>query len=167
MLPWCGSIETVLAEVRRVLKPGGVFAFTSFGPDTLCELRQAWRTGSDHVHAFFDMHDVGDALVRAGFAEPVLDVERITLTYADTKTLLRDLKDSGSSNALPHRSRGLTGRAKFAQLATNYEPYRRDGKLPATYELIYGQAWQAPSKTKVDSKGETRIPIDSLRGRRR
>jgi len=168
MLPWCGSIETVLSEVRRVLKPGGVFAFTSFGPDTLRELRQAWRPDeNDHVHAFIDMHDLGDALVRAGFAEPVLDVERFTLTYSDTHSLMRDLKASGSSNALPNRLRGLTGRNKFAQLAANYEPYRRDGKIPATYELIYGQAWQSAAKTKLDSRSETRIPVDSLRGRRR
>jgi malonyl-CoA O-methyltransferase len=168
MLPWCASLDPVLAEVRRVLKPGGVFAFTSFGPDTLRELRQAWRSDAfDHVHPFIDMHDLGDALVRAGFAEPVLDVERFTLTYNDIKTLLKDLQATGSRNALPGRTRGLTGRAKFAQLAAGYETQRRDGKLPATYEVVYGQAWQSNSNSKKSLAGETRIPLQDIRGRHR
>lgn len=168
MLPWCGSIEAALSEVRRVLKPGGVFAFTSLGPDTLRELRQAWRAdGAEHILPFIDMHDLGDALIRVGFAEPVLDVERFTLTYGDLKTLLTDLKASGSCNALPDRSRGLIGRAQFARVTAAYELQRRDGKLPATYEVVYGQAWQSVSKSTVPSSGEIRIPVDSLRGKRR
>jgi malonyl-CoA O-methyltransferase len=168
MLPWCASIEVALTEVRRVLRPGGVFAFTSYGPDTLRELRQAWRSdASEHVHPFVDMHDLGDALVRAGFAEPVLDVERFTLTYSGFKALLKDLKATGSCNALPVRARGLTGRLKFAQAKAAYEALEIDNKLPATFEVVYGQAWQAPPKSKNTPDGETRIPLESLRGRRR
>ncbi len=169
MLPWCASIEGVLAEVRRVLKPGGVFSFTSFGPDTLRELRQAWRQADalDHVHPFIDMHDLGDALVRAGFAEPVLDVEHFTLTYSDIKALLGDLKATGSCNALPNRARGLTGRFTFANLTAAYNTLRQDDKLPVTYEVVYGQAWQSLANPKSGNDGETRIPVASLRGRRR
>jgi malonyl-CoA O-methyltransferase len=168
MLPWCAA-DAVLAEVRRILKPGGVFAFTSFGPDTLRELRQAWRQADnfEHVHPFVDMHDLGDALVHAGFAEPVLDVERFTLTYTDIKALHSDLKSSGSRNALPHRARGLTSKSKFARLVTAYDAFRQNDKLPATYEVVYGQAWQSARKSNIASRGETRIPLESLRGRRR
>jgi malonyl-CoA O-methyltransferase len=168
MLPWCSSVETVFAEVQRVLKPGGVFAFTSFGPDTLRELRQAWLQFDrhEHVHPFIDMHDLGDALVHAGFAEPVLDVERITLTYPDIKSLLNELKASGSCNALPGRARGLTTRTQFAQLTTAYESYRHQGKLPTTYEVVYGQAWQSPPRSKAGSPSprgmETKIPLTSV-----
>jgi malonyl-CoA O-methyltransferase len=168
MLPWCGSIEPVLAEVRRVLKPAGVFAFSSFGPDTLGELREAWQAdGNQHVHPFIDMHNLGDALVHAGFAEPVLDIERFTLTYADIKSLFKDLRAVGSCNALQHRSRGLIGRTKFDRMTAAYELQRSANKLPATYEVVYGQAWQSSAKSKVAPSGETRIPIDSLRGSRR
>jgi malonyl-CoA O-methyltransferase len=168
MLPWCSSIETVFAEVRRVLKSGGVFAFTSFGPDTLRELRQAWRQvdAHEHVHPFIDMHDLGDALIHAGFAEPVLDVERITLTYADIKSLLNELKAGGSSNALPGRARGLTTRTLFEKLTTAYDSFRLQGKLPTTYEVVYGQAWQSAPTLKSGSQstkgGETKIPLASV-----
>jgi len=169
MLPWCASLEAVLAEVRRVLKPGGVFSFSTFGPDTLRELRHAWRQvdSFDHVHLFMDMHDLGDALVRAGFAEPVLDVEHFTLTYATVEALLNDLKATGSCNALPNRARGLTGRSKFARLTTAYDASRQNETLPATYEVVYGQAWQAPNKLKRVDREETLISVESLRGRRR
>jgi malonyl-CoA O-methyltransferase len=168
MLPWCSSIEAVFTEVRRVLKPGGVFAFTSLGPDTLRELRQAWRQvdAHEHVHPFIDMHDLGDALIHAGFAEPVLDVERITLTYADIKSLLNELKASGSSNALPGRARGLTTQTLFEKLAAAYDSFRHQGKLPITYEVVYGQAWQSAPTSKSGSQasrgGETKIPLTSV-----
>jgi malonyl-CoA O-methyltransferase len=167
MLPWC-PLDAALAQIKRALKPGGVFAFTSFGPDTLIELRQAWH-GIDrfqHVHAFVDMHDLGDALVRAGFAEPVLDVERFTLTYRKFDALLRELKHSGSRNAWPDRSRGLTTRAVIDRVAAAYELHRREGLLPATFEVVYGQAWQSTRGAKSERPGETRIPVDSLRRRR-
>jgi malonyl-CoA O-methyltransferase len=173
MLPWCSSLDLVFAEVRRVLKPGGVFAFTSFGPDTLRELRQSWRQvdGHDHVHPFIDMHDLGDALVHAGFAEPVLDVERFTLTYSDIKALLSDLKAAGSCNALPGRPRGLSTRTQFAKLITAYDSLRHNDKLPTTYEVVYGQAWQSPPRPKSSAQlgrgTETKIPLTSLRLRPR
>ena len=110
MLPWCEDLDAVFAEVARVLKPRGLFTFTTFGPDTLVELRAAWRAADEaaHVHPFTDMHDLGDGLVRAGFSEPVLDVSRYTLTYPDVDALMRDLKAIGAQNASSGRGRAAS-----------------------------------------------------------
>jgi malonyl-CoA O-methyltransferase len=151
MLQWCDPIEPALAEVRRILRPGGFFAFSTLGPDTLMELRAAWAEAdsSSHVHRFLDLHEVGDALVRAGFLEPVLDVDRLRMTYADGLTLMRELKAIGARNATAGRPRALVGRAHLARVLAAYEGFRREGRLPATYEVVYGAAW---------ARGEGRIP---------
>lgn len=168
MLPWCTSIDAVLAEVHRVLKPGGVFSFTSVGPDTLRELRQAWGFDShDHVHPFVDMHDLGDALVRTGFAEPVLDVERFTVTYPNIKVLLKDLRQAGSANALPTRRTGLTGRDRFQKMVSAYELLRNQDKLPASCEVVYAQAWRGQPKAGSAHDGEFKIPLTAIRRRPR
>ena len=170
MLQWCDVPDGVFAECRRVLRPGGLLSFTTFGPDTLVELRRAWAEADDsgvHVSRFLDMHDVGDALVRSGFAEPVMDVDRITLTYAEVRDLMRDLKAIGAHNAASGRRRGLTGKATFARVVEAYERQRRDGRLPATYEVVYGHAWApAAGGRRPDPSGEVRVPVGSI-GRRR
>jgi len=145
-LQWCDP-DWVFQEVARVLRPGGVFMFTSFGPDTLRELRHAWAAvdGAPHVHGFIDMHDLGDALVRARLAEPVMDVDRLTLTYKDVLSLLRELKDIGAHNVAHGRSPTLTGKARFARFRAAYEAQAREGLIPATYEIVYGQAWGRPA----------------------
>jgi malonyl-CoA O-methyltransferase len=168
MLQWCGDPEVVFRECARVLRPGGVLTFTSFGPDTLKELRLAWASadGYTHVNRFIDMHDLGDALVRAGLAEPVMDVERYTLTYADVRALMRDLKAIGAHNVNAGRPRGLTGRRALERVTSAYERERRDGRLPATYEVVYGQAWAPVGGPRSPvTPGETRIPIGRI-GRR-
>ena len=144
MLQWCDPLSDCLAEVRRVLKPNGLFLFATFGPDTLKELRQAWkRVDSDvHVHTFADMHDIGDALLQAGFSEPVVDMEVITLTYPELSGLLKDLKHIGAQSAVDARARGLLGKGAWKALQQHYEGCRLEsGGLPATYEIIYGTAW--------------------------
>ena len=148
MLQWCEPLDEALAEVRRVLRPGGFFAFSTFGPDTLRELRAAWAEADErsHVNRFIDMHDVGDALARAGFAEPVLDVDRIELGYADALSLMRDLKTIGAHNVTAGRPRTLLGRAKLKRMSDAYETFRRGGSLPATYEVIYGASWGAAGR---------------------
>ena len=166
LLQWCDVPDGVFAECRRVLRPGGLLSFTTFGPDTLVELRRAWAAADGrgvHVSRFLDMHDVGDALMRAGFAEPVMDVDRITLTYAEVRDLMRDLKAIGAHNAASGRARGLTGKATFARMVDAYEEERRDGRLPATYEVVYGHAW-APSGAdrRADPSGVVRIPVASI-----
>lgn len=168
MLQWCQDPDAVFGEIRRVLKPGGLLTFTTFGPDTLVELRRAWAAadGRTHVNRFIDMHDLGDALVRSGLAEPVMDVERFTLTYAEVRDLMRDLKDIGAHNANAGRPRGLTGKGTLARMTAAYEAFRKDGRLPATYEVVYGQAWcpVAPPRRK-GLLGEVVVPIGKI-GRR-
>jgi malonyl-CoA O-methyltransferase len=169
MLQWCQDPDAVFRECRRVLRPGGLLTFTTFGPDTLVELRRAWAAADSrtHVNRFIDMHDLGDALVRSGLAEPVLDVERYTLTYAEVRELMRDLKDIGAHNANAGRPRGLTGKGALARMTEAYEAFRRDGRLPATYEVVYGQAWcpVAPPRRK-GLPGEVVVPIGEIGGRR-
>jgi len=171
MLQWCPDPDAVLRECRRVLKPGGLLTFTTLGPDTLVELRRAWLAADashPHVNTFLDMHDLGDALVRAGLAEPVMDVERCTLTYDEVRGLMRDLKAIGAHNAATDRPKGLTGKRTLGRMIEAYETFRRaDGRLPATYEVVFGQAWGpvGPVRTKMAGMGETLIPVGNI-GRR-
>ena len=168
MLQWCQDPDAVFGECRRVLRPGGLLTFTTFGPDTLVELRRAWAAADTHTHVnrFIDMHDLGDALVRSGLAEPVMDVERFTLTYADVRDLMHDLKSIGAHNANAGRPRGLTGKAALARMTAAYEEYRRDGRLPATYEVVYGQAWCPVSAPRNKGPaGEVVVPFARI-GRR-
>ncbi len=142
-LQWC-SPDAVFAEIARVLRPGGLLMFTSFGPDTLRELRTAWLSVDDapHVHDFIDMHDLGDALVRARLAEPVVDMERIVLTYSSVLDVLRDLKAIGAHNVTRNRHPGLTGKRHFAGFRGAYEKMAgADGRIPASFEVVYGHAW--------------------------
>jgi len=169
MLQWCNDPDAVFRECRRVLKPGGLLTFTTFGPDTLVELRRAWAAAADgrtHVNRFIDMHDLGDALVRSGLVEPVMDVERYTLTYATVRDLMRDLKAIGAHNANAGRPRGLTGKGALERMAAEYETHRREGRLPATYEVVFGQAWApvTPSRAK-GAPAEVTVPIGQI-GRR-
>ena len=170
MLQWCNDPDAVFRECRRVLRPGGLLSFATFGPDTLVELRRAWGAadGHTHVNRFIDMHDLGDALVRAGLAEPVLDVERIRLTYDSVRDLMGDLKAIGAHNANAGRPRGLTGKGALARMTAAYEDFRRDGRLPATYEVVYGQAWcPAGSPRDTGTPGEVTVPVDQIGRRRR
>jgi len=149
ILQWVIAPERAFAEVQRVLEPGGLFMFSTFGPDTLRELRDAYQ-GADnyaHVNRFIDMHDLGDLLMQAGFADPVMDMEHITLTYADVRGLLRDLKALGAHTVLDGRRPTVAPRALLARVERNYEALRRDGRLPATFEVVYGHAWKAPPRT--------------------
>jgi malonyl-CoA O-methyltransferase len=168
VLQWCEPLEQALREVRRVLKPSGFFAFSTFGPDTLKELRAAWAQVDAHTHVnrFLDMHDVGDALARSGLAEPVLDVDRIELGYPDTLALMRDLKAIGARNATAGRPRTLLGRSRLERMSQAYEAFRRGAALPATYEVIYGASWGALGKpVAAPHAGEVQIPPGSIRRR--
>lgn len=157
-IQWCNDLDTALQEFHRVLQPEGLLMFSTFGPDTLRELRIATSQQSGHtsVSRFIDMHDIGDAMVRAGFSAPVLDVERFTLTYDDVKSVMRDLKSIGAHNATDGRARGLHGRGFLRQLEACYEQFRQDGKLPATFEVVYGHAWRGKDKPNL---GEGVSPI--------
>jgi|SRR5579862_8133555 len=166
MLQWCEPPDAALAEVRRVLKPGGFFAFSTFGPDTLNELRGAWAAadGYNHVNHFTDVRDLGDALLRAGLSEPVLDVDRVVVSYPDTLALMRDLKAIGAHNVTAGRPRALTGRARLKRMQDAYEIHRHADRLPATYEIIYGASWGAAGRAAAGAvDGETRIAPGSIR----
>ena len=169
MLQWCDPLDEVFAEIRRVLKPQGFFTFTTFGPDTLKELRAAWAEADthNHVNRFLDMHDVGDALVRAGLVEPVLDVDRTQLTYSDGIALMRDLKCIGARNATAGRPRALVSRARLQRVLAAYDSFRKDGRLPATYEVVYGAAWGSAGRPAATvTAGEVRISPADIRRRK-
>ena len=165
-LQWSARPADAFADIARVLRPGGLCMFSSFGPDTLHELRAAWAEvdPGDHVHHFIDMHDYGDMLMAAGLADPVMDVDRMTLTYGDAMQLMREIKLIGAGNASSQRERGLMGRSKIARVCAAYERFRgSDGRLPVTYEVVHGHAW-GPMQRHVG--GETRVALDVLRPRR-
>lgn len=168
MLQWCSNPDAVFAEARRVLQANGLLTFAALGPDTLRELRTAWSHIDDytHVHRFIDMHDLGDAMLRAGFADPVMDTERLTITYPDVDALLRELSQSGSANVAMGRRRGLTGRDAATKFRDRYESFRRDGKLPVSLEVVYGHAWAVEPGRKAGVAGEMRIPVSSVTRRR-
>ena len=153
-IAFAGEPQAALREFARVLEPGGLLMFSAYGPDTLRELRAAFAQADahPHVHDFTDMHDLGDMLAASGFATPVMDMEMLTLTYADVNALVRDLRASGQANALASRHRGLTGRARWQRMASAYEQARQhgagaDGRLPASFEVIYGHAWKGVPRT--------------------
>lgn len=164
-LQWVGDLEGCFREVHRVIRPGGLFAFSTFGPDTLKELRQAFAglDGFAHVNRFIDLHDIGDMLVHVGFAHPVMEMEMLTLTYTDLKSLLRELKAIGADTVLEGRRPGLMGRRLWQRLSENYERQRRDGRLPATFEVIYGHAWAGRKDRLADGRQVIALEI----GRRR
>ena len=147
MMQWCPDLTTLFNECFRVLKPQGLFLFTTFGPDTLKELKRSWSVvdSSAHVNNFIDMHDIGDQMLQSGFQSPIMEMENITLTYEKVVDLMHDLKAIGAQN-VANRSKALTGKTKFKKMIEMYENYREDGKLPATYKVIYGHAWKNEKK---------------------
>lgn len=149
MLQWVNDLPRAFAELRRVLRVGGLLTFSTFGPDTLKELATAFGGADGHTHVgrFTDLHDIGDMLVEAGFADPVMDMEMITVTYATPRDLMRELKAIGATNATRGRPRGLMGRKHFERAEKRLLRMARDGRIPATFEVIYGHAWKGEPKT--------------------
>ena len=154
MLQWCAPLDAALAEIRRVLAPRGVFLFSSFGATTLHELRTAWAAVDEapHVNEFVDVHDLGAALGRAGFVEPVLDVDRLCRRYADVTALLRSLQAIGARNAHEQRKRGLTGKSAYAAMCRAYAELAGGANdIPASWEVVYGCCFGA------DADGRRRV----------
>ena len=166
VLPWCRP-DRLFAEAARVLTDGGALLFATLGPDSFQELRAAFAAVDDkiHVHAAFDMHDLGDLALAAGLAEPVLDVDRIEVTYADVAGLVRDLRAVGAMNVAGARRRTLTGRHRWARFVDRL-PRSADGRLSVTVELILGQAWgRGPVSRPRAAGGEVLVPIEQIRRR--
>ena len=158
-LQWIDDPAVAFAEFHRVLRDAGLLLFTTVGPDTLKELRTAFARidRATHVSRFIDMHDLGDMLVHTGFADPVMDMETITLTYGDATTMMREIKAVGAHNATAGRPRGLIGRARWQRLLEVLEAFRRDGRLPATYEIVYGHAWKPEPRVTADGRAIVRF----------
>ena len=143
-LPWCNDLNLALTEFARVARPGALLLFSSFGPATLSELALSWQSldAHPHVHRFIDMHDVGDAMIAAGFAQPVVDAEMIRMEYKDFRGLLDDLRQTGASNADVSRRRGLMTPAQLRALEDRYREHRfEQNRFVASYEVVYGHAW--------------------------
>jgi malonyl-CoA O-methyltransferase len=162
VLPWCRP-DRVLGEAARVLVEGGALLFATLGPDSLQEVRAAFAAVDDrlHVHAAFDMHDLGDLALAAGLAEPVLDVDRLEVTYADIASLVQDLRAAGAINVAGGRRRSLTGARRWRRFAAGFSP-GQDGRLAVTVELILGQAWGRGAQSR---RGEVLVPIERIRRR--
>ena len=148
-LQWSAEPRKTFRELARVLKPGGLLLFATLGPDTLIELKKAWRAVDSytHVNAFVDMHDVGDLLLQAGLYDPVMDMEKLTFEYQTLKGLMKDLKGIGAHNLNHDRPKGLMTRTKWQTLERAYANMKTPaGDFPATYEAVFGLAWGTENK---------------------
>ena len=173
MLQWC-DYKKVFAEFKRILKPDGLLMFSTFGPDTLKELKQSWATVDEHAHVndFTDMHDLGDELIQAGLAEPVMDMDLLTLTYKEVVSVMTDLKAIGANTILKNKNKvseqGLVTPGKLKRVIAHYEQYRKEGVVPASYEVVYGHAWKTTQRaTKISQQGyssaEFSIAVDQIK----
>lgn len=160
MLQWSNDLVPVFNGFQRVIGPNGLLMFTTFGPDTLKEIRQSWAEvdNTPHTSQFTDMHDIGDALLQAGFSDPVVDMEMITMTYDSVRDVMKDIKNIGATNAAHGRGKGLMGKQRLADFEAAYERFKtEEGLYPATWEVIYGHAW-APEALRLDDFDKV-IPV--------
>jgi len=164
VIHWASSLPTVIGELNRVMNPGGCLMFSTLGPDTFCELRQAWSKIDNYAHTndFMDMHDVGDALLAEHFLDPVMDMELLTAHYSTLKQLLQALKAQGVRNINSKRNSGLTGKNSWHTFEQNFSALHTDqGKFPLTYEVVYGHAWKGEQR-RIGKGTETLIPVSQL-----
>jgi len=168
---WSDDPQAVMAECQRVLNPGGLLMFTSLGPDSYRELRQAWAgiDSQPHVQVFLDMHEWGDAMITAGFKDPVMDVERLTVTYQKVATIVQDLHQLGEISRHPQRQRGLMGKQCWQAMLSAYQAIQMSNSLyPVSLEVNYGHAWGSQpviSPQRVGSNGEILVNMKMLRNR--
>jgi len=164
MLQWCPDPQAVLAEFARVLKPQGHLWFTSFGPETLFELKQSWASVDNlpHVNEFMDIHELGDICLATGLRNVVMNIERITLTHSDIYSVMHYLKKIGANHVSGRQQRGLYGKQHFEKLKQAYEVYRENGVLPATYEVVYGHALGVELQTMTAPR-EVHIPVNLVK----
>jgi malonyl-CoA O-methyltransferase len=171
MLQWCDRLDALCAELARILRPGGLLLFASLGSGALQELRGTWTrvAARPHVHEFPDMPELAEALMRAGFVEPVIDLECEIRHYPSVAALLRELKQLGCQNASAERRRDLGGRSEITALCAAYERMREASGLPATFELLFGAAFAGPggARPTTTSTGEYAVPATRLQVRPR
>ena len=156
LLPWVDDVPSVFNEVNRILRKNGLFLFASLGPDSFSELQRAWSAADQgaHVHHFADMHNIGDAAVRAGLSDPVLDVDRLKVRYENSASLFRDLTGSGARNCLAERGQSLTGKNRFAAMTQALQAIGEDSGIELDLELVYGHCWGSGPRPR---DGEVRI----------
>ncbi len=166
LLPWVGNPDGLFEEVSRVLAKGGLFLFATLGPDSLSTIREAWQSvdTGEHVNHFHDMHDIGDGLVRAGLADPVLDVDRLSVSYDSCEALYGDLTATGARNSLAGRQASLCGRKRFGLMQETLEKSAANGKILVDLELVYGHCWGSGPRPR---DGEFRLDANSIQLRRR
>lgn len=166
-LAWAADPIVCIKEWLRVLRVGGLVMFTTYGPDTLKELRTAFAAEDEapHVHPFVDLHDIGDILGSSGFAEPVMDMEMLTLTYADVRAVFADLRATGQTNAHSRRRRGLTGSSRWNRVLQRYSSSAVDGRVPASFEIVYGHAWKPEPRNLPDGRDIIQFKAWGGRGR--
>ncbi|VAW61602.1 Malonyl-[acyl-carrier protein] O-methyltransferase [hydrothermal vent metagenome] len=168
MLQWC-DYKKVFAEFKRILKPDGLLMFSTFGPDTLKELKQSWAQVDNyaHVNEFTDMHDLGDELIHVGLAEPVMDMDILTLTYNDAISVMKDLKAIGANTILKNQQKdvelGLITPNKLKRVIAHYENFRKDKVIPASYEVVFGHAWKTQQRATKMNQQEFSIAIEKIK----
>ncbi|PIP80475.1 MAG: malonyl-[acyl-carrier protein] O-methyltransferase BioC [Gammaproteobacteria bacterium CG22_combo_CG10-13_8_21_14_all_40_8] len=166
-IQWISDIDLCFQEWQRILKPGGLLLFSTFGPDTLFQLKRSWAAVDNdiHVNHFTDMHDLGDSLIQQHFAQPVMDAEVITTTYDNVKQLLKELKAIGANNLSSDRAASLTGKNKLQQMFLAYEQFKTaDGWIPASWEVVYGHAWGGDYQGPKMQDKETFVLSKDLNG---
>ena len=167
LLPWSSDPAGFFGEVRRVLRKEGLFAFSTLGPDSLRELREAWAEvdADEHVNPFADMHDVGDLVTRSGLRDPVLDVDWLTVTYRSSDALFDDLTAAGARNCLRRRRRTLTGKRRFAGMRAALDRRFGEAGLPLRLELVFGHAWGSGPAPATGERREFLLNVADI-GRR-
>ncbi len=162
---WANDYQLLFKDISRILKPGGVFVFSTLGPDTFKEIKLSWHDVDhySHVKDFSDMHLLGDVLLKSNFSEPVVDMEYITVRYKNVKSMAEDLKAQGVQHHGEQANKGLMSPRRWHQYTKNYESLRdQDSLLPLTYEVVYGQAWGQQLKQSIGTNGEVIVPIRSM-----
>jgi malonyl-CoA O-methyltransferase len=161
-LQWCNDIGAAFQESCRTLKDQGLLLFSSFGPDTLKELRHCFAQVDDHPHvsSFIDMQTLGDGLLASGFESPVMESEIITVEYSDPMQLLKDLQNTGATNHLEQRERGLMTRKRLNHVVQEYKKFvLPNGKYPASYEVLYGHGWKRSLLQSIQNSASEWQPI--------
>ena len=152
-LHWCQQIEKIFSDFFRILKNYGNFMFTTVGPDTLKELRNAYKLidNYEHINTFNDMHDYGDILLSSGFHDPVMDVERLIVEYKNFNGVLQSLRKTGASTVICNESK-FTTKKSLKSLENHYKKNNKNGLFPVTYEMIYGVAWKKGTQNSKNNK---------------
>ncbi len=165
MLQWTENLKTLFEDISKLLKPGGVFVFTTLGPSTLVELREAWAAADDlkHVNDFIDMHVVGDALIASGLADPIMETDNVILNFESVGQVMQHLKNLGANNINRGRRNTLTGKGRLKVLMDAYESRRNNHGLPCTYEVVYGHAWKPGDAGPKPNAGRHTISLDALK----